>query len=142
MILYLGTTSLIELYIEDRQTPIVHQWVNEAEIVATCRVAYTEVIAALDKRHKSGDLSSTAYNRVYEAFTSDWADIAVIDFNDFDSGQLIKKHGLNRLAAMHLSAAKIIQSSGDGVIVAFSSTDAELCRAAEIEGLKVLVFPT
>ena len=39
---------------------------------------------------------------------------------------------------MHLSAAKIIQSSGVGFPVAFSSTDADLYRAAEIEGLKVL----
>ena len=138
MILYLGTTSLIKLYVEDEQTLVVRQWAANAEVIATCRVAYSEVIAALDKRHKNGDLSSSVYTRISEAFTADWADIAVVDFNDLDSGRLIKKHGLNRLAAMHLSAAKIIQSSGEGVTVAFSSTDADLCRAAEIEGFKVL----
>ncbi|MBI5074379.1 MAG: type II toxin-antitoxin system VapC family toxin [Nitrospirae bacterium] len=140
MILYLGTTSLIKLYVEDEQTAIVRQWAANAEIIATCRVAYAEVVAALDKRHKNGDLASAAYKRIYEAFTTDWADIAVVDFNDLDSGQLIKKHRLNRLAAMHLSAVKIIQSAGPGVTVAFSSTDDALCRAAEIEGLKVLSF--
>ena len=140
MILYLGTTTLIKLYVEDEQTKAVRQWVSDAEIIVTCRIAYSETIAALDMRHKNGDLSSSAYTRISEAFTADWADIAVVDFNDLDSGRLIKKHGLNRLAAMHLSAAKIIQSSGEGITVAFSSTDVELCRAAESEGLKVLSF--
>lgn len=140
MILYLGTTSLIKLYVEDEQTTIVRQWAANAEIIATCRVAYSEVIAALDLRHKNGDLSSTAYSRIFEAFTTDWPDIAVVDFNDLDSGRLIKKHGLNRLAAMHLSAVKIIQSCGAGIKVAFSSTDEDLCRAAATEGLTVLSY--
>ncbi|MGC2061688.1 MAG: type II toxin-antitoxin system VapC family toxin [Thermodesulfovibrionales bacterium] len=138
MILYLGTTSLIKLYVEDEQTPVVRQWAANAEVIATCRVAYSEVIAALDKRHKKGDLSSAAYKRIYETFTTDWANIAVVDFNDLDSGQLIKKYGLNRLAAMHLSAALAIKTSGLEVTIAFSSTDVNLCRAAGIEGLKVL----
>ncbi len=114
----------------------MRQWVHDAEIVATCRVAYTEVVSALDKRHKRGDLSSTMYNRVYEAFTTDWPNIAALDFNDIDSGQFVKKYGLNRLAAMHLSAAKIIQNHA----TAFSSTDDYLCRAAAAEGLRVLSY--
>lgn len=138
MILYLGTSSLIKLYVEDAGSKTVRQWVREAEIVATCRIAYTEAIAALDMRFKKGDLSSKDYNHIFETFSSDWDTIAVVDFDDLDAGRLVKKYGLSRLDAMHLSAAKIIQTAGNNINVAFSSVSDRLCKAAEAEGLTVL----
>ncbi len=138
MILYLGTSSLIKLYIEDADSKIVRQWVSEAEIVATCRVAYTETIAALDIRSKNGDLAAKDYKHLFDAFTSDWNTIAVVDFDELEAGRLVKKYGLNRMAAIHLSAALKIQRAGNASHMAFSSVDRGLCKAATAEGLKVL----
>ena len=138
MILYLGTSCLIKLYIEDADSNTVRQWVNEAEIIATCRVAYTEAISALDIRFKKGDLSAKDYKRLFDAFTSDWNSIAVVDFDDLEAGRLIQKYGLNRMAAIHLSAAMKIQRAGNTHNVAFSSVDKLLCKAATSEGFKVL----
>ncbi len=138
MILYLGTSCLIKLYIEDADSKTIRQWVVEAEIVATCRVAYTEVMSALDMRFKKGDLSEKYYSKLCEAFTDDWDHLAVVDFDDLEAGRFVKKYGLNRMAAIHLSAVKNIQRAGNTIKLAFSSIDDRLCKAAASEGLKVL----
>lgn len=141
MILYLGSSSLIKLFVEDTDSKTLRQWVSEAEIIATCRIAYTETVAALDMRFKKGDISAKDYNRVSEAFSRDWNTIAVIDFDDLDAGRLVKKYGLSRLDAIHLSAARKIVSTGNNVNVAFSSVSKNLCKAAGSEGLRVLPLP-
>jgi predicted nucleic acid-binding protein len=138
MILYLGTSSLIKLYVEDADSKTVRQWVSEAEIVATCRLAYTEAISALDMRFKKGDLSSKDYNRIFEAFTRDWKNLAVLDFDDLDAGRLLKKYGLSRMDAVHLSAARKVHAAADGIHMAFSSVSERLGKAAAAEGLRVL----
>ena len=138
MILYLGTSSLMKLYVEESDSAKVRQWVSEAEIVATCRVAYTEVISALDIRFKNGDLPEKDYKKLSEAFTHDWNNFAVVDFDDLEAGRLVKKYGLSRLDAMHLSAVKTIQKADDAVTVTFSSVSDRLCKAAASERLQVL----
>lgn len=138
MILYLGTSSLIKLYVEEAGSKTVRQWLNEAEIVATCRIAYTEAIAALDMRFKKGDLPEKDYNRICEAFTRDWNNIAVVDFDELEAGRLVKKYGLSRLDAIHLSAARKILGADKMITMAFSSASEHLCKAAASEGLKVL----
>lgn len=140
MILYLGTSCLIKLYVEDAYSNTIRQWVREAETVATCRVAYTEAISALDIRSKKGDLKEEDYDRIYEAFSSDWGKYVVVDFDDLEAGGLVKKYGINRMAAIHLSAAMKIQKADNALNLAFSSVDERLCKAAAAEGLKVLII--
>jgi len=140
MILYLGTSSLATLYIEEKYSGVLREWAKDAEIVATCRVAYTEMISALDKRFKNNDLSQENYDKVVKRFSEDWQNLAIVDFDEKESGLIVKKYGLKRFAAIHLSAAKLIQKECKDVYIAFSSLDEDLCKAAAAEGLKVLKF--
>ena len=66
MILYLGTSSLVKLYVEENYSHVIRDWVKEAEIVATCRLAYTEIISALSVRFKQNDLSKSDYDIIYD----------------------------------------------------------------------------
>jgi predicted nucleic acid-binding protein len=140
MILYLGTSSLVKLYVEENYSDVVREWVGEAEIVATCRVAYTEMISALELRFKQKDLSKNEYDHVTKRFSQDWLNFAVVDFDDREAGLLVKKYGLTRFAAMHLSAAKLIKKEHHDISLSFSSVDENLCKAAATEGLRVLTF--
>lgn len=45
MILYLDTSSLVKLYVEEEYSDMVKEWVREAETVSTCRVAYPEAVS-------------------------------------------------------------------------------------------------
>jgi uncharacterized protein len=140
MILYLGTSSLVKLYVEEKDSDLVREWVREAEIVATCRVAYTEVISALELRFKQNDLSQSDYNRIVKNFSEDWLRLAIVDFDEREPGCYVKKYGLTRFDAIHLSAAKLLKSAGNDISVLFSSADKELCNAAAKEGLRLLNF--
>jgi predicted nucleic acid-binding protein len=140
VILYLGSSSLVKLYVEEPSSDLVREWVKDAEIVATCRVAYTETISALDIRFRNGDLSKADYERVVKAFSKDWANFATVDFDEVDAGRLVKKHGLRRFDAMHLSAALLIKRVRGDIALCFSSLDERLCKAAVSEGLKVRKF--
>ena len=53
MILYLDTSALVKLYVEEAHTDDVRGWVDAAEIVATCRVAYPEAVSALNRRMRA-----------------------------------------------------------------------------------------
>jgi uncharacterized protein len=140
MILYLGTSSLSKLYIEERYSDIVRDWVENAEIIATCKVAYTEMISALELRVKQNDLSKSDYDHIIKRFSQDWVNFAIVDFDEREAGSLVKKHGLTRFAAIHLSAAKLIKKEHRDISVSFYSVDESLCKAASTEGFKVLNF--
>jgi len=140
MILYLGTSSLAKLYVKEINSDKVRDWVKNAEIVATCRVAYTEMISALELRVKQNDLSKNDYDLIMKSFSKDWLNFAIIDFDDREAGSLVKKYGLTRFAAIHLSAAKLIKKEHHDISVSFSSVDESLRKAALTEGLKTLNF--
>jgi uncharacterized protein len=152
MILYLGTTSLMTLYARESRSDAVRDWVRAAEIVATCRIAYPEIVSALDIRFRKGDISAGDFDRAMSAFSSDWEHFVRLDFDDKEAGEFVKKYGLTRFGALHLSSAKLVLSaheqrittptdhngSRSSLTLFFSSADPVLLRAAAAEGLKVL----
>jgi predicted nucleic acid-binding protein len=140
MILYLGTSSLVKLYVEEEYSGVVRDWVKEAEIVATCRVAYTEVISALELRFKQQEISQSEYDTIVKRFSQDWLNFAIVDFDEREAGLFVKKYGLNRFDAIHLSTAKQIKKEDHESLLSFSSVDEKLCNAAATEGFKVLNF--
>ncbi len=142
MILYLGASSLIKLYLEEIYSDVVREWVDQAEIVATCRVAFTEVISAIETRFRNNDIPRKDYELVTKKFSEDWVNFTTVDFDEFETGHLIRKYGLKRLDAINLSAAKLIKNNRDDIALYFSSASIELCRAATAEGLRVLTFKT
>jgi len=140
LILYLGTSSIVKLYTEEKHSSVLRSWVKAAEVVATCRVAYTEMISALENRFRKNDISKENYSTLMTAFTGDWPRFASTDFDEIETGRLVKKYGLKRFHAIHLSAAKLIQRDHPGLSLFFSSADEGLNAAAEKEGLNVLHF--
>lgn len=140
MILYLGTSSLVKLYVEEKYSEVVKEWVKEAEIVVTCRVAYTEMISALELRFKQNDLTKSEYDLIVKRFSQDWLNFAIVDFDEREAGLFVKKYGLTRFDAIHLSAARLIKKEHHDISFSFSSADENLCKAASAEGLKVLIF--
>ena len=138
MILYLDTSSLVKLYVAEAHSELVRAWTEEAEIVATCRVAYPEMISALNRRYRAGDLDRRDYRRLVTAFAREWRRYAAIDFDEIAAGRLAEAHGLRGFDAVHLSACRLLQTAEDAPSVAFSSFDEKLNAAAAAEGLTVL----
>lgn len=138
MILYLDTSSLVKLYVTEASSGLVRAWVEEAEIIATCRVAYPEMMSALNRRYKAGDLVKRDYDLLVKTFFGEWPRFAVIDFDEIAAGRLAAAYGLRGFDAVHLSSAGLLRSSGHAVAVAFSSFDEKLSNAAAAEKFTVL----
>ena len=139
MILYLDTSSLVKLYVEEMHSDNVREWLEEAELVATCRVAYPETMSALTRRFRSGDLSKNEYDELLQRFSDDWGSYVALDFDELDAGSLVKRYGLRGFDAVHLSAARLfIKKVTESCHLVFSSFDTALNKAATEEGLTVL----
>jgi predicted nucleic acid-binding protein len=138
VILYLDTSSLVKLYVTEAHSDLVRRWTAEAEIVATCRVAYPEMISALNRRYRAGDLGKKSYEQLVTAFAGEWRRFAAIDFDEIAAGHLAAAHGLRGFDAVHLSACLLLQSAADAPAVVFSSFDERLNNAAGAENLTVM----
>ena len=138
MILYLDTSSLVKLYVEETGSDMLQGWVKEAETVSTCRVAYPETISAFHRRFNNSDLSGKDFNLLCKKFVREWGNFAALDFDEIEAGRLVKKHGLRGFDAIHLSSAKLLQSADTSISLSFSSFDKKLNDAASAEGLSVL----
>jgi uncharacterized protein len=137
VILYLDTSALVKLYVEEIHSDAVRGWVDEAAIVATCRVAYPEAVSALSRRHRTGDIAKGAFRSTLRALRRDWGGLAVVDFDEIEAGRLAAKHGLRGYDAVHLTSAALLASAPAGPDVLFASFDAALNRAATRERLLV-----
>jgi predicted nucleic acid-binding protein len=138
VILYLDTSSLVKLYVTEAHSGLVRSWAEEAEIIATCRVAYPEMMSALTRRFKAGELEKRDYDLLVKTFSNEWQRLVVIDFDELAAGRLAAAYGLRGFDAVHLSAARLLRSSGNAPVVAFSSFDEKLNKAAAAEKFTVL----
>ncbi len=138
MILYLDTSSLLKLYLEEDHSDLVRDWASRAAVLFTSRVGYPEVMAALARRWRTGDLSDEGFQSLRQAVAADWDQFTAIDIDEAAAAELAVRLGLRGFDAIHLAAAVEIVA-GSGVATAFfSSFDKQLNRAARAEGLAVL----
>ena len=138
MILYLDTSALVKLYVEEEGSEEVRQWAAEAEIVATGRVAFAEAVSAFTRRCNRGDMSEESRRLLLEALRKDWDSFAVTDFDALQAGDLAAAYGIRGFDAVHLSSAKILASSPGAPAVVFASYDEKLNEAARGEGIGVV----
>jgi len=138
VILYLDTSSLVKLYVQEVHADRVQRWVRDAEIVATSRVAFPEAIAAFARRFREKDITEARFKLLREALGEQWQQFALLDMDEVAAGGLAVKHGLRGLDAIHLEAALAMRTGAGVVRVAFGSFDRQLNVAAEAEGLPVL----
>lgn len=138
MLLYLDTSSLVKLFIEEQHSDRVREWADAVDVVLTCRVAYAEAVSAFSRRHREGGLRPADYRKVMQAFDRQWQSFGRLEFDERVAGRLAAKHALRGFDAIHLSAARMLISDARGTSIAFSSFDNSLNRAAEKENMTVL----
>ncbi len=81
MILYLDTSSLVKLYVQERHSEAVHGWAQHTDVFATSRVAFPEMLAALARRRREGDFDAESFQLVAGAFKQQWLDFAIIELD-------------------------------------------------------------
>lgn len=133
MILYLDTSSLVKLYVDEPGSPEVQQLVDQAELVTTSVVAYAEARAALARRRREKYLKPAGYRRAKAALDADWHSILTLEVAETlakSAGELAERHRLRGFDALHLASYLIIVREFAGEKVRFASADQALDRAA------------
>jgi predicted nucleic acid-binding protein len=137
VILYLDTSSLVKLYVDEVSSEDVRALCIDANIIATSRVAYPELLSALTRRNNKCDLQNSEFESLVHKFTAEWGRYVSLDINEIHAGELVRKHGMRGFDAIHLAAALQLTTDDQNVEVVFSSFDKKLNEAAKAEGLVV-----
>jgi predicted nucleic acid-binding protein len=136
VILYLDTSALVKLYIDEPGRERVEIAVRDAERTATARVTYTEARAAFARQRRERAVTGRDLRMLVRALDEDWASLTIVEVTEAlvrAAGNLAERHALRAYDALQLAAA--VQLHAEGGTVAFCSFDARLSRAAQRQHL-------
>lgn len=137
MIIYLDTSDLVKLYVEEIGSERVRDIVHTATVVSTSKIAYVEARAAFARKQKDDGFSSKALQKIVEDFNRDWEGYFVIEVTDGLirlAGDIAQKHLLRGFDSIHLASAISLKNKIRSDVY-FSSNDTRLNHAAEKEGI-------
>lgn len=135
LILYLDTSSLIKLYVEEEGSAAVREQVASASVVATSTLAYPEARSALARLRREGGLSAAEQARVKADFDRDWSGFLALPVEQVwrHAGDLAELHGLRGADSVHLASFLALIGPLADSTVRFSSFDSRLNLAAQRE---------
>ena len=135
MILYLDTSALVKLYIEEIGSDDVASSVSKASVVVTARVTYAETRATFARLAREGVIATAGHRRVVRDFDEDWPAYTIIDVSEVvvrRAGALAERYSLRGYHAVQLAAALEVRLVGRAD-VSFTSFDVRLNQAARRE---------
>ena len=140
MIVYLDTSSLVKLYVEEIDSEKIKNFAHKAAVVSTSKIAYAEARAAFVKKQKERGFSPKDLKKIVEDINRDWESYFVIEITDGlirFAGDIAEKYILKSFDSIHLASAIHLKNrtSSD---VHFSSFDTRLNQSAEKEGIILL----
>ncbi len=136
MIVYLDTSSLVKVYVDEEGSQGVVELIDKSTAAATSIVAYAESRAAFARRMREGAFTKTGYKNLVLSFERDWINYAQVKVTQeliHLAGDLAEKHSLRGFDAIHLASAVILKKSG--VPTLFSCYDEKLQNASFLEKL-------
>jgi predicted nucleic acid-binding protein len=133
MTVYLDTSSLVKLYIEEAGGDEVRQDLAEAATGATSLVAYAEARATFARLRRQGTITPAAHRAVKRDFDEDWPQYLVIEPTlelCQMAGDLADRYHLRGFDAIHLATFLQVASDARPAETRFSSFDRRLNQAA------------
>ena len=139
MILYLDTSALVKLYVQEAGTDAVKAWVVGAEATATSWVAYAETRAAFARARREGVTAPERHQERIGQFNRDWEALMRVQFLPHiarSAGELTEVYGLRGFDAIHLASALHLRDRVTPVPFVLAAFDRRLRDAAERAGLQ------
>ena len=140
MIVYLDTSSLVKLYVEEIDSEKINNIANKAAVISTSKIAYAEARSAFARKQKEGGFPTSVLRKLVEDFNKDWESYFLIEITDGlirFAGDIAEKYLLRGFDSIHLASAVNLRNKINSAIY-FSSDDARLNQAAEKEGIDVI----
>ncbi len=135
--IYFDTSALAKNYIWEDGSPDVAKLLLENSDNTTSKLTYVEILSALAKRTRIGDLSKSKMKEVIHKFEQDWKSLLIVDLHDDllpIAKRVIARHQLRAADSIHLASAVWLKITLKEEI-AFISSDLNLLKAAKAERL-------
>ena len=133
MTLYLDTSSLVKLYVDEPGSDDVRRLVDAATIVATASIAYTETRAALARRRRERALRPSTFAAAKKTFEIDWAQYLTIEATSSlcrQAGEFAEQYRLRAFDSVHLAGFAEVAREAGVRETRFSTFDQRLNSAA------------
>ena len=141
MNLYLDTSSLVKLYVEEEGADDVRLLVAEAEWVATSVLSYPEARSGFARQVRENRLSREGQEHVREDLDRDWRHLLVLDLVEpiwREAAVLAETYALRALDSLHLASyLYLIQKDSDSTI-RFSCFYERLNQAARLASADIV----
>jgi predicted nucleic acid-binding protein len=133
LILYLDTSSLVKLYVEEEGSASVRRLVASANRVAVSVLTYPEAHSAFARRRREGGLEPAGLLGALAAFERDWRRMVRLGVTEDvyrAAAHLARRYALRALDAVQLASFLSLRRRLSRRRTAFSSFDRRLQRAA------------
>jgi predicted nucleic acid-binding protein len=131
---YLDTSNLVKLYLNEPDSEAIARLVDDADVAVTSALAYAEACATFARRRRERLLTAAQTAAVVRQFDDDWRHFVVIPLGDelaLAAGRLANLHAVRGCDAVHLASFENLLSRCDDDDVRFSCADERLVRAAK-----------
>lgn len=140
MILYLDTSALVKLYIDEPGRDVVIDARADAMKIACHDIGYVELRAALARLQRENRLTSDEVNEIRTDFERDWCALLVIETTQpllRKAADLAERFALRAYDGVHLAAAERLFTSSN-IDIVFGCFDRRLNQAALTLGMSLL----
>ena len=136
MTVYLDTSSLIKLYVEEPDSTKIQSLVITATAIVTSIISYAEARATFARLFRKRIITRAQSRQATQQLDADWPRFVVIELNreiGHSAGRLAESLALAGADAVHLASFEALISRCDDD-VEFSGADDRLVRAARSLG--------
>lgn len=140
MILYLDTSALVKLYVDEDGSDLVKRYVEQASVVSTAKIAFVEARSAFARANREEIISSTSYRQIIDRLHYDWKRYMIVEISDRlieAAGELVEEFGLRGFDALHFASALFLQQQ-TGRPVRAACWDVRLWGALRDSGLETV----
>lgn len=140
MLLYLDTSALVKLYLQEDSSEQVIRYFEQASAIASHQIAFIEFHAALARRHREGDIRNQDFDTIKQNFAQHWADYLQIQTDQAllnSAAELAEAFALRAYDSVHLAAAQYLHKNSKAS-VHFACFDKRLNLAAKMLGMALL----
>lgn len=133
MTVYLDSSVLVKLYIDEPDSEAVAARVRLADLVATASLTYAEVCATFARRRREGQLTASEHRTLRRRFDADWTTFLIVDADDplvRAAGSLTDSHSLRGADAIQLASFERLLAGADDDGIEFLCADDRLTGAA------------
>ncbi len=140
MNLYLDTSSLVKLYVQEEGSEGVRLLVEEAEWVATSVLSYPEARSAFARQLREDRLSAEGQEEARQDLEGDWPHLVVLDLVEpiwRQAAALAETYALRALDSLHLASYLFLIQENAEASIRFSCFDERLTQAARLAAADV-----